>query len=138
MGFFSQDCNGCGHPLLSMHATNHINLWMNEVVAIQPDGAVQEGFYDGYGRIYSEVWDGEDWIEETYEEAVGFDATVWHQACWALDGEPTVYLGPSEHSEDQGFFFRKGTHDMPLPLDIDQAYCLRHGEKVDHVRRVKT
>jgi hypothetical protein len=138
MGFFSQDCQGCGHPLLSSYATNHINYWMEEVVAVQPDGTVNEGIYDGYGRIDGEVWDGEDWIEETYDQVVGYEATVWHRACWISAGQPLGYLGPSAHSEDQGFFFSKGSHDMPYPLDREREYHLSHGKEGHYGGRLKT
>ncbi len=55
MGFSSWDCYECGHPLLSTHATNRINRWMNEGVVITRTGRMIFGDYDGYGRL-----DGED------------------------------------------------------------------------------
>lgn len=102
MGFFSQDCNRCGHPLLSIPATTSINRWMNDGVAISPQGSVTCGSYDGYGEL-----DG------TF--AVGDDATVWHRACWSAAGEPADYRGASRHSADQGWFFDDSDHAMSIP-----------------------
>lgn len=104
MGFFSADCEGCGHPLLSDHATNEINAWMTDGVAILPNGSVIIGAYDGYGRL--------DGIEDAQ---IGYGATVWHEPCWRVAGEPRIYLGESRSSEDQGWFFDDPTHDMPEP-----------------------
>ena len=43
MGFFSANCEGCGHPLLSVAATEEINRWMNLGVAITRAGSVLKG-----------------------------------------------------------------------------------------------
>lgn len=102
MGFFSQDCTGCGHPLLSPAATIDVNRWMSTGVAIAPNGDIRSGDYDGYGNL-----DGSD--------AVGFDATVWHRACWLNAGQPIDYRGASSSSEDQGWFFEDATHAMAEP-----------------------
>ena len=51
MGFFSWNCRGCGHPMLSDHKANKINRWMRDVVAVEHDGNVVKGGYDGYGRV---------------------------------------------------------------------------------------
>jgi hypothetical protein len=116
MGFFSQDCDGCGHPLLSYHATNHINYWMEDVTVIKPNGEVVEGVYDGYGRVLGEYLDEDgDWVECTEDEAVGFDNTVWHTDCLKQSGKPALWTGPSRYSEDQGFFFERGAHNMTRP-----------------------
>ncbi|ORB77100.1 hypothetical protein [Mycobacterium timonense] len=104
MGFFSADCIGCGHPLLSIQATNKVNAWMNWGVAITPDGSILKGRYDGYGRL------------DCYEYAVGVDNTVWHEACWRVAGSPMDYRGESAHSSDQGWFFADGAHDMREPV----------------------
>jgi hypothetical protein len=103
MGFFSQDCKGCGHPVLSSYVTNRTNRWMQQAVAITPNGSVLRGFYDGYGSLCE------------HDGAVGFDNTVWHLACWEVAGEPTTYTGPSEPSDDQGYFFADPEHDMADP-----------------------
>ncbi|ORW08133.1 MULTISPECIES: hypothetical protein [Mycolicibacter] len=102
MGFFSSDCEGCGHPLLSQMATETVNAWMNLGVAIKRDGSILKGAYDGYGQLGN------------YDYAIE-DATVWHQACWAAAGSPTDYRGESKPSADQGWFFADGTHDMTEP-----------------------
>jgi len=107
MGFFSQDCEGCGHPALSLWATTPINDWMQHIVAITPKGGILFGVYDGYGRLDD---DG-----KIYDDAVGFDNTVWHLACWKQAGKPSHFQGPSRHSDDQGFFFQDGEHDMAEP-----------------------
>lgn len=107
MGFFSSNCKGCGHPLLGLGATESINVWMNNGVAIAPDGSILKGGYDGYGRL-----DGSDFGDQP---AVGDNTTVWHQACWRVAGSPTDYRGPSEHAADQGWFFEDGAHDMAEP-----------------------
>jgi len=104
MGFFSQDCGRCGHPLLSPGATTAgVNEWMTQGVAIDPEGGVHLGDYDGYGRLGGA------------EKAVGFGATVFHRACWDLLGKPVQFAGASVDSEDQGWFFGDGEHDLPDP-----------------------
>ena len=117
MGFFSQDCEGCGHPALSHHVTTPLNDWMRECVTIQPNGKVIIGFYDGYGTLN----DGEgehEYAIGNYDPEAGemYDgATVYHRACWEVAGRPTAYAGPSRDSEDQGFFFDDADHAMPDP-----------------------
>ena len=105
MGFFSQKCEGCSHPILSIYAVNDINDWMMFAVAIGPDDSFVSGEYDGYGRI------------EGYEYAVGSDNTVWHKACWKVAGSPMDYRGESAYAEDQGYFFDEGEHDLECPLE---------------------
>jgi hypothetical protein len=102
MGFFSSNCEGCGHPLLSSHATNDINSWMEQVVAIKSNGSLIMGDYDGYGSIGG--------VECAIE-----DATVWHVACFKHAGRPYEYRGPSPRAHDQGYFFDDGDHDMAEP-----------------------
>lgn len=102
MGFFSQLCEGCKHPLLSIYSVNEINYWMLNAVAVNPNGSVLVGEYDGYGRING--WDA----------AVGNGNTVWHEACWKKAGCPTDYRGESEDAPDQGYFFND-EHDMVRP-----------------------
>lgn len=101
MGFFSQDCTDCGHPLLSYRAPIQINRWMTEGVAIAPNGDIQTGSYDGYGHL-------QDIVDE--------EATVWHLACWTVAGKPLDYRGPSQPSADQGWFFDDADHAMPEPV----------------------
>lgn len=105
MGFLSANCEGCHHPILSAYATNAINQWMNVGVAITPSGEVISGFYDGYGNL--------DQRREFC--AVGDQTTVWHEACWIAAGSPAKYRGPSRLSDDQGWFFDEGAHDMEDP-----------------------
>ena len=110
MGFFSSECEGCGHPALSIYATNDINRWMMRVVAIREDGFRAAGEYDGYGGLETE--------EGTWEHAVGFGTTVWHESCWIVAGRPTDYRGET-NAPDQGYFFDEGDHDMADPLGLD-------------------
>jgi len=102
VGFFSQLCESCKHPALSMYSVNGINDWMQYVVVITNDGSVVKGDYDGYGRVNG------------FEYAIGANNTVWHQACWRVAGSPTDYRGESKYAEDQGFFF-DDEHDMEEP-----------------------
>lgn len=107
MGFFSSNCEGCGHPLLCISAINGINSWMNEGVAITEDSQVIQGFYNGYGTLVDASRDN--------DYAVGGTNTVWHRACWVQAGSPTDYRGASASSPDQGWFFEEGAHDMAEP-----------------------
>lgn len=105
MGMFSQDCVACGHPALSLRATNLINEWMNQIIVITPKGDIHKGEYDGYGCVGSADY------------AIGYDNTVWHVACWQAAGSPLDYRGISRHSEDQGWFFDDPKHNMQQPRD---------------------
>lgn len=118
MGFFSSCCEGCGHPLLSPQATDPVNEWMSDGVAVFPDGSRATGVYDGYGNLDGPLLDRDgqltdrDWVGGP---AVGSETTVWHQACWEAAGEPVDYRGESAPAEDQGWFFEDGAHSMPDP-----------------------
>lgn len=106
MGFFSQDCKRkeCGHPALSPYAiTPGVNDWMMDVVVITPRGDIVTGRYDGYGCVGQA------------EEAVGFENTVYHRACWELEGKPLDFQGASKQSADQGFFFDDDEHQVTDP-----------------------
>lgn len=104
MGFFSQDCESCGHPALCAQATTEgVNEWMTQVVALLPDGSVHMGAYNGYGTV------------GTADDVIGFEAQVWHRACWVAAGQPLTWTKASTHSADQGWFFDDGDHDMLEP-----------------------
>jgi len=60
------------------------------------------GSYDGYGRVAGETMD------------LSGDACCRHRACWEAAGKPG-HTGPSELSDDQGYFFDDGAHDMEKP-----------------------
>ena len=105
MGFFSANCEGCGHPLLSIQATEEINRWMNRGVAITRGGSILKGCYDGYGRL------------DEFDDVVG-DTTVWHQACWHTAGSPLEFRGASAPAADQGWFFEDGAHDLAEPVRV--------------------
>ena len=110
MGLFSWDCKACDHPMLSEYATNHINQWMNDVVVIEHDGAIFTGKYDGYGRV------GERDIRiTTVNHEFVNEPCCYHRSCWDKAGSPTEY-SPSLGSDDQGYFFDEGEHDMGCPL----------------------
>ncbi len=102
MGFFSFDCVECGHPMLSPYVLNPTNAWMNEVVVHEDEIRVLYGSYDGYGRVAGETMD------------LSGDACCRHRACWEAAGKPG-HTGPSELSDDQGYFFDDGAHDMEKP-----------------------
>ena len=106
MGFFSWDCKACNHPALSSMAVDTINAWMNKVVVLHSNGSRLIGEYDGYGRV-----DGAEILEIMESDEV----ELWHYACWVKSGKPE-YSGPSHYSDDQGWFFDEGDHDMEEPI----------------------
>ena len=116
MGFFSADCTGCGHPLLSVYVVNDVNAWMVHGLTIFADGSLIKGAYDGYGRYEPAADTVDPFGGHTYGDAV--EGTVWHQACWLAAGEPMDYRGVSEGSADQGYFFEDPAHDMAAPVPI--------------------
>lgn len=107
MGFFSNDCEGCHHPILSPPACEDRNGWMSRGVAIQRNGSVIIGTYDGYGCLDGRV-------------ALVDEATVYHEWCWEDAGKPTEFTGPSEGSSDQGWFFDDGVHNWASPSEASQ------------------
>lgn len=111
MGFFSWDCKVCGHPMLSPAVTTGRTGWMSQVVAIEPNGTILRGEYDGYGRIDGRETDG---APECY-----------HQRCWDLAGRPVNYTEESESSRDQGFFFDDDDHNVGAPKSLEEAQAAR-------------
>lgn len=88
MGFFSWKCNSCGRAIMAPYQLPASLGWMNDVVAILPDGTKREGSYDGYGRVD--------------DESLPFDSAepgLWHQRCYSEQG-----YEPSETSSMQGFY----------------------------------
>lgn len=107
MGLFSWVCEHCAHSLLSSPATTAgINEWMSQAVVITPKGDFHSGEYDGYGHIGGSGW--EEWD----------GGTVYHRACWEVDGKPLDFKGASESAEDQGWFFDDGAHDLADPRSM--------------------
>jgi len=102
MGFFSWDCESCGHPMLSPSATEDKNGWMSNCVALGENGSVLVGKYDGYGRL--------DGMEIDY-----IKPCVYHADCWVHKNKPG-YTGESNDSGDQGFFFDDNVHNIESPL----------------------
>ena len=138
MGFSSYDCRGCGHPLLSGHATNPINAWMEETVVLFPDGDVVRGFYDGYQGVELEDWSTLLLYEIPGGSEWSTGADVWHGPCWEVCGDPP-YIGPAENAEDQGYFFDDPTHDLPNPLtdpEVAERIRKRFRSKARNKRRV--
>jgi hypothetical protein len=111
MGFYSWDCEVCGHPLISAYALEDKNAWMNQGVALFEDGSVMKGEYDGYGRLNDREIDG--------------CPQVYHEACWHLAGKPTDYTGESESSRDQGYFFDDNVHNFDEPESLETAEMLK-------------
>lgn len=124
MGFFSWKCKTCGHPALSHGATDvGINDWMTDVVVLSKDGSRNLGSYDGYGR--AGCWD--------YGNSNG-EPCLYHRACWEVAGKPE-YTSPSKHSNDQGWFFADGDHDLldprkeHAPGTLERLSVVRDGYK---------
>ena len=122
MGFFSWDCESCGHPMLSPSATEDKNGWMSNCVALGENGSVLVGEYDGYGRL--------DGMEIDY-----IKPCVYHADCWVHKNKPG-YTGESNGSADQGFFFDDNVHNIesPLkkkPLDAVAEAARRAKEEID-------
>lgn len=111
MGFFSWNCRGCEHPLLSRWATDGANAWMQQAVVVEAEGRVLEGEYDGYGRVGDWPLRYGPWTDDN---ACLNNPGCWHRACWDKAGNPADY-SPSTMSDDQGFFFDPGDHDMKEP-----------------------
>lgn len=112
MGFFSWDCRGCGHPMLSVWATSPKNAWMREVVVVEHNGSIVVGEYDGYGRVGDHELKYGPWTDNS---TCLNEPGCWHKACWVKEGGPTDYA-PSVGSGCQGFFFDEGEHDMEEPV----------------------
>lgn len=120
MGFHSWDCRGCGHPALSHYVTNNRNAWMRFIVAVRHDGTKVRGEYDGYGRVVDEAGEGVGvmlWEGNEGEPSRWKEPDVWHEACWKAAGKPAAYMGGSQSSRDQGFFYRDGSHDADPPVE---------------------
>lgn len=96
MGFFSNDCKGCGESIKAPYNLPTDIAWQNECVTIHPFGIQDRGSYDGYGRIKTE----HRLVDTVGQKRNGW----WHTRCYEAAGSP-VYSGPSEHSHDQGFFY---------------------------------
>ena len=116
MGFFSWNCRGCGHPLLSAYVTTPINKWMLEGVAVTAKGNLIIGGYDGYGRLDGLEINGD--VRWKKDGSAVYEPDVYHQACWELLGTPKKYKGGSESARDQGYFFSKGAHDVLKPTTM--------------------
>jgi hypothetical protein len=123
MGFFSWNCKGCGHPLLSSYAAHDNNLWMVSGVAITKRGRLHRGGYDGYGRLNGVRIDLDVyWSKRTGTSSCNPDC--YHRACWLIMGQPLQYKGGSENASDQGYFFDPDEHNVDEPksrIDLKHA-----------------
>lgn len=119
MGFFSWDCRGCGHPMLSKWSINKTNGWMQDVVVIQSDGLVLEGLYDGYGRVISHFkpHTPEPIKNEALTKGYG-DPECWHRACWELSDGPEYMCAFNE----DGRRCPVGQGSSPTPKVMDYLY----------------
>ena len=93
MGFFSWNCRVCGKSVRSTYSTDESDAWMREVVAIESDGSIVRGEYDGYGRV--------GFHELVYSPN---EPDLYHRRCYEQAGTPTKYQGGSHPARDQGFF----------------------------------
>lgn len=113
MGFFSENCHTCNKSILNPYSINEINKWMAEVVVITQNDSIIKGTYDGYGRVIVGATD--------VDGLIGYNQnSVWHRACWELDGCPTTFQGACTSAEDQGYFFDDGKYDIPDPRAMSQ------------------
>ncbi|WP_067826060.1 hypothetical protein [Actinomadura kijaniata] len=117
MGFVSVCCLRCHHPLLSPYSiTPGRNDWMGIGVSITPDHQLQRGTHDGYGRLNNHKHgEHSEHGQSAKGDFVRMRCSVWHEACWELDGRPTRYQRPSVRARDQGYFFAAGSYDLPNP-----------------------
>ena len=93
MGFFSWKCKACLKSIKAPYNLPYGYEYQNEAVLLESKGSIIIGSYDGYGNVGQ------------YE--IGYDPLepeLWHKLCWEEAGKPE-YIGPSEHAEDQGFFY---------------------------------
>lgn len=93
MGFFSWQCTVCDVSLRSIYATTDKD--QIESVALMPNGSLIMGDYDGYGRI-----GGVDILNHASGKP-----ECYHKKCWVKAGKPETWTEPSEHAQDQGYFY---------------------------------
>lgn len=105
MGFSSSLCAGCYSSLRSSAATTARTAWMTQVVSVSASNVVAQGTYDGYGSIVVLSKRQDDVMLKfgLGNYRIPQKATVYHQRCWALLGQPG-YLRPRERADDQGYF----------------------------------
>lgn len=112
MGFSTLDCKHCNHPVLDPRATDEgINEWMEEGVLMTADGSRLMGKLNGEAHTLGDF---------DISMAGGVMA---HKVCWELNGRPDyeAYEKDSRFSEDQGWFFDDGAHDLIDPRITDEA-----------------
>jgi len=128
MGFFSKDCKGCGHPLLSLPACTPLTAWMADVAVVFPDG-VDCGEYDGFGGIIATAEEREQ--EMATEPTIQNPCIAWHLDCFELAGSPRKFdaTDASPFSDDQGWFFTRGVdHYIVSPLVADEDARIARAE----------
>lgn len=127
MGFTSFDCKHCSHPMLDPMATDKgINEWMSSAVMLTENGSRVIGEFNGEGHSVGGA-------------ELEYDAVYVHEACWRAAGKPDFeeYDGPSKHSDDQGWFFETGAHDMPEPGKTcdEEAWEKAKADRAEAIRR---
>ena len=98
--------------MLSPMATEDKNKWMSEVVVLTNGGSILRGEYGGYMNV-----DGRDFVDDAF----GAGVDCWHRHCWELAGKPTEFANESRDSNDQGWFFADGVHNIDPPTKLPDA-----------------
>lgn len=107
MGLYSWQCLHCTKSILGPYVLTDVNRWMNEVVAILPNGSFLRGNYDGYGRIVINPAGAELQLPGNPD--------LYHFKCWEKAGEPKAYTKGSPTAQDQGHFIDPKEYDLPEP-----------------------
>lgn len=118
MGYYSFNCQGCGHSLISDEALEELGghademAWRVGAVAVTDKGDLHVGGYDGFGVVGNH--------KLTLDANCAATETVWHGTCWEISGEPTEYRGPSSRARDQGFFVETVTVEPTTLNDLTE------------------
>ena len=99
MGVFSWNCRKCGESVINNMVGNKDIEWQSDAVLVSKDGQIIKGSYDGYGRI-----NGVEIAGSGDPDIGGSPASMYHEACWEVAGEPK-FDEVSSHAADQGHFF---------------------------------
>lgn len=120
MGLSSRICLFCHNSIRHSGTARGLAGWMQEAVAIKPDGTILTGQYDGYARVSGRDIDGP---KENDSPA------LYHEACYHLAGRPT-FDRPSEHADDQGHFLVSEFYPRE-PRTLGDIQALREHAKKD-------
>jgi hypothetical protein len=96
--------------------------WLNECVALMPDGSRVIGDYDGYGKVgdFELDWDA------AYDGKQAFELV--HQKCWEASGRRD-FEEQSPDARGQGHFY----DDADVPPDKDWRRAMAEGKDVGEV-----